>query len=140
MQINVTFDSLEEMFSFSGEIRGMGDPGLKAFITDKPDKMRQSSGSLAAKSKPAPEKKKDTPVKEDPIAEETETVQEEPAVEEPGEAVSYTLVDVRGKLAALNKAGKKAQVQELIKSFGVEKLSQIPEERYPEVMQKAGEL
>lgn len=99
MQINVTFDSLEEMFSFSGEIRGMGDPGLKAFITDKPDKMRQSSGSLVAKTEPTPEKKKDTPVKEGPIAEETETVQEEPTVKEPEKAASYTLVDVRGRLA-----------------------------------------
>lgn len=69
-----------------------------------------------------------------------EPVKEEEPKTDPSEEVSYTLVDVRGKLGALTKAGKKAQVQELIQSFGVEKLSQIPEEKYPEVMQKAGEL
>lgn len=52
----------------------------------------------------------------------------------------YKLIDVRGLLSKLTKAGKKAQVQELIKSFGVDKLSQIPEDKYPEVMKKAGEL
>ncbi len=71
------------------------------------------------------------------VKEEAASVEEtEPAPAE----VSYTLVDVRGKLGALTKAGKKVQVQELIKSFGVVKLSQIPQEKYPEVMQKAGEL
>lgn len=69
-----------------------------------------------------------------------EPVKEEEPKTAPSEEVPYTLVDVRGKLGALTKAGKKAQVQELIQSFGVEKLSQIPEEKYSEVMQKAGEL
>ena len=49
-------------------------------------------------------------------------------------------MDVRTKLGQLSKAGKKTQVQELIKSFGVDKLSQIPEEKYGEVMEKAGGL
>ena len=47
---------------------------------------------------------------------------------------------VRRPDAKLNKEGKKAQVQELIKSFGADKLSQIPEDKYAEVMRKAGEL
>ena len=47
---------------------------------------------------------------------------------------------MRTALAKLNKEGKKAQVQELIKSFGADKLSQIPEDKYAEVMRKAGEL
>ena len=53
---------------------------------------------------------------------------------------TYTLIEVRAKLADLNKAGKKAKVQELISSFGVERLSLIGEEHYAELMQKAGEL
>lgn len=69
----------------------------------------------------------------------TQTKQQ-PAPMQPGEVPVYTLVDIRGVLSTLTKAGKKTQVQELIKSFGVDKLSQIPEERYPEVMQKAGDL
>ena len=49
-------------------------------------------------------------------------------------------MDVRGKLSELTKAGKKDKVQELIKSFGVDKLSQIPSDKYAEMMEKAGEL
>ncbi|RZT02928.1 hypothetical protein [Cuneatibacter caecimuris] len=65
----------------------------------------------------------------------------EPEPEAPqAEPIVYSMTDVRGVLSNLTKAGKKAQVQELIRSFGVDKLSQIPEDRYPEVMQKAGEL
>lgn len=60
--------------------------------------------------------------------------------EEGSQAEAYTLIDVRTALAKLNKEGKKAQVQELIKSFGADKLSQIPEDKYAEVMRKAGEL
>ena len=74
----------------------------------------------------------------------SEAVQEKvkPAVAAPDPEPEkvYTLVDVRGVLSQLNRAGKKDKVQELIKSFGVEKLSLIPEEKYPEVIQKAGEL
>lgn len=63
----------------------------------------------------------------------------EPEAPQP-EPIVYSMTDVRGVLSNLTKAGKKAQVQELIRSFGVDKLPQIPEDRYPEVMQKAGEL
>lgn len=56
------------------------------------------------------------------------------------EEVSYTLQEVRARLAVLTKTGKKAQVQELLNSFGAEKLSQIGQENYPELMRKAGEL
>lgn len=97
------------------------------------------------------QEKKEEPKREEPKEQKTSPV-EEPVKEQPAtepdekeapaetETSSYTLVDVRTKLGALTKAGKKAQVQELIKSFGVDKLSQIPEDKYAEVMQKAGEL
>lgn len=69
-----------------------------------------------------------------------ETAKEEtPRKDENGEA-EYTLVDVREKLAQLQKSGKQAQVKELISSLGVKKLTEIPEEKYGELMQKAGEL
>ena len=107
MQINVQFESLEEMKGFAAQLAAAQAPvGLER--TAEPEK--------------------------------EEAVPEEEPKTAPPEEVSYTLVDVRGKLGALTKAGKKAQVQELIQSFGVEKLSQIPEEKYSEVMQKAGEL
>lgn len=73
---------------------------------------------------------------------ESETVsQEKKAAAEPEEdASSYTLVDVRAKLAELQKSGKRDQVKELLESFGAGKLSDVSEERYAELMEKAGEL
>lgn len=47
-----------------------------------------------------------------------------------------TLEEVRAKLASLSKAGKQAQVRELITGFGAKKLSDIPRERYPEILEK----
>lgn len=47
-----------------------------------------------------------------------------------------TLEEVRAKLASLSKAGKQAQVRELITGFGVKKLSDIPREKYPELLEK----
>ncbi|MDC3416593.1 rRNA biogenesis protein rrp5 [Aquibacillus salsiterrae] len=51
-----------------------------------------------------------------------------------------TLEDVRGKLAALSQEGKQAQVKELITSFGAKKLSDIPTNQFPEVLQQAEKL
>ncbi|MGD6778438.1 rRNA biogenesis protein rrp5 [Sutcliffiella horikoshii] len=51
-----------------------------------------------------------------------------------------TLEDVRAKLAALSQDGKQVQVKELITSFGAKKLSDIPVEKYPELLKEAGKL
>ena len=119
MQIVITFDSMEEMKSFRGSdaVQTVG----KAVPLKEAETL---------KSAPEPEKEEAPPA---PVKEE---VPPEPAKEER----TYTLVEVRGALAALNKAGKKEQVQELIRSFGADRLSGIPEERLTEVMEKAGEL
>ena len=53
---------------------------------------------------------------------------------------TYSLVEVRAKLADLQKAGKRAEVKELLTGFGVAKLSELPEDQYGELMKKAGEL
>lgn len=53
---------------------------------------------------------------------------------------TYTLEEVRAKLAELNKAGKRAEVKNLLGSFGAVKLSDIPTDKYGELMEKAGEL
>lgn len=65
---------------------------------------------------------------------------EPPAQEHTAEAPSVSMEDVRAKLASLVQAGKQTQVKELLASFGAEKLSQVPPERYGELMAKAGEL
>lgn len=70
-------------------------------------------------------------------------VETQPEPEEPkedGEAPAYTLEQVRAKLAALAQAGKQKQVKELITSFDVKKLTDIPESKYPELMEKAEDI
>lgn len=51
-------------------------------------------------------------------------------------STTYTLKEVRTKLAAL----ESSKAKELIASFGVKKLTDLSEEHYPAIMQKAGEV
>lgn len=48
-----------------------------------------------------------------------------------------TLEEVRAKLATLSQSGKQAQVKELITAFGAKKLSDIPIEKYSELIREA---
>ncbi len=52
----------------------------------------------------------------------------------------YTLEQVRAQLAALAQAGKQKQVKELITCFDVKKLTDIPESKYPALMEKAEKI
>lgn len=58
----------------------------------------------------------------------------------PKKAKLPSLEDVRAKLASLSQDGKQVQVKELITSFGAKKLSDIPAEKYPELLEEAGKL
>lgn len=121
MKINVEFESLKEMIEFAEQLHIPS--GLEEFVKGPCKAKKASVENAVAEPDPEPD---------------TEPA-EEPA-EEPQKEETYTLVDVRGKLSELTKAGKKDKVQELIKSFGVDKLSQIPSDKYAEMMEKAGEL
>ncbi|MEC1719098.1 rRNA biogenesis protein rrp5 [Schinkia azotoformans] len=59
---------------------------------------------------------------------------------QPPKAKLPTLEEVRAKLAALSQDGKQVQVKELITGFGAKKLSDIPVEKYPELLEEAGKL
>lgn len=63
-------------------------------------------------------------------------VDEKPMTLEEFTAPEYTLQEVRGKLATL----ESAKAKELISSFGVKKLTDLPKEKYAELMKKAGEV
>lgn len=127
-QITVTFNGYEEMKEFAGQLLG-GGQGTSAVEKKMQDPQTESKTPAAYGQQIA----KDFPEAN------TKPISQEKAEDKTEDKV-YTLVDVRGKLSELTKSGKKAQVQELIKSFGADKLSGIPEEKYAEVMQKAGEL
>lgn len=117
MKIICEFCDYEEMMGFAGNLLQREGPAQAAKDTGR---KVQKEGS----GKPEPEKV-EIP-KGDP----------EPAR---GEA-ACTLVDIRAKLAELQKSGKREQVKGLLADFGASKLSEVPEEKYAELMQKAGEL
>lgn len=60
--------------------------------------------------------------------------------EQPSKAKLPSLEDVRAKLAALSQDGKQVQVKELITGFGAKKLSDIPVDKYPELLEEAEKL
>src|SRR5690606_19677544 len=65
--------------------------------------------------------------------------EERRAAKRPAKPV-YTREQVRAKLADMQRQGKRAEVKALIQSFGVPKLSDVPAERYAELMAKAEEI
>lgn len=95
----------------------------------------------ASDPEPTPE-----PVKEDPKAESAPepTPEPEPAPEsssepapEPETAPTVTLEQVRAKLTTLSQDGKQVRVKELITSFGAKKLTDIPAEKFADVLAAA---
>lgn len=74
-----------------------------------------------------------------PVEEKTNNQVETEASNKP-ETKVIKLEDVRSKLAALSKAGKKTEVKNLLNSFGVQKLTDVPSDKYEELLKKAEEL
>lgn len=91
------------------------------------------------------EEKKETETPKIPVQEsatpkeETEKIEGAPSNEETS-AVTYTLEQVRAKLAAISQSGKSAEMKQLIASFGATKLTDISADKYPELMKKAEAL
>ena len=56
------------------------------------------------------------------------------------EEQTITLEEVRGVLAKKAQEGKQVEVRELIKTYGVSKLSEVEAKHYVELMKKAEEL
>ena len=65
---------------------------------------------------------------EDAISGESANQEDKPA---------YTLEQVRAKLADLSRGGKQAEVKALLNKLGAKKLTEVPEDKYPELMQEA---
>lgn len=55
-------------------------------------------------------------------------------------APKVTLEQVRAKLAELTRNGKREQVKALLNEFGANKLSEVPADKYAELMKKADEI
>lgn len=120
-------------------------PGLEAAITA----LAEAFSNVPVTQKPAVEvkeapkkektaKKADKPKKETKKAEPEPDAAEEETTEE--ESTGLTFEQVRVKLAEVSQKGKQKELKDLITSFGVAKLSDIPEEKYAELLEKAAEL
>ena len=118
----VTADELNA--NAEAAMEAMAGAGEKA--EDKPKRIR--------KAKAEPAKEPEVEVELEPgIDEDIVVLDDEPAGDEP----TFTLVEVRAKLAGLSQAGKQAQVKALIESFGAAKLTDIDPAKYAAVMKQA---
>lgn len=66
--------------------------------------------------------------------------QETTSTPDPAPQPSLTIVEVRSKLADLRRNGKRDEIKDLLKKFGADKLTEVPEDKYPELMEKAEAL
>lgn len=115
----VTADELNA--NAEAAMEAMAAAGEKA--EDKPKRTRKAKAEPAREPEPG-------------IDEDIVVLDDEPAEDEP----TFTLVEVRARLAGLSQAGKQAQVKALIESFGAAKLTDIDPAKYAAVMKQAEAL
>lgn len=133
MKLIVEFNSYQEIDDFMN-----GVTIAPALLDIEASESKKSAKTVVKEEKPKKAKKVEE-VKEE-VSEEEEPKAEDimPAPQE--EVKKYAIEDVRAVLGKLQKAGKKEEVKALIASFGVDKLSQIKEEDYAALIEKAGAL
>lgn len=68
----------------------------------------------------------------------TEKTEDTPAPKKEEKVI--TQADVRLVLSGKSRAGKTQEVKMLLREFGADKLSAVPEEKYPELLKKAEAL
>lgn len=124
MKITITFDSLEE---------------FKKHIIGVPEAAPAQKAAEAPQSDETPKPKKNPKKEEKPQEEEAGQPDEAPEKEEAPEVSEEFRVEVRKTLAKLNKKVGKNMASELIKEFGVEKLTEVSLSDLPALMDKAKE-
>lgn len=124
MQITVTFDSLDEFKKYMG----IESPSQIAQEAPKESKVKKNPPK-AEKPQEETAEKSEGPAKKE----------EEAPAEAPAEVNEDFRVEVRKTLAKLNKKVGKNMASELIKEYGVEKLTEVSLEDLPALMDKAKE-
>ncbi|MEK3814219.1 hypothetical protein [Bacillus sp. FSL K6-1284] len=98
-------------------------------------KVEPGSTVTAEKIGPLPDKA--------PTSTKSEKADAEPEKTEPAKVDTSQEIDikvVREKLAAKTQEGKQAEIKKLFAKFGVKKLSEVPKEKYAELLELAEEL
>ena len=126
MQINVSFENLTEMREFAAMIMGASGSQKKTAVADKPAPQPVSvatGASTPVQAVPVTSVPTATPAQQTPAS-----VPVQSAV--PTSAVSYTLDDLARAGMTLMDSGRQADLQGLLKTFGVEALPALPKEQY----------
>lgn len=117
MTIQISVESYDELIKFAKELLEPKQAKIPDYITLTPA-LVSAPVTVTPAQDPIPEPEPE-PVKEDP---------------------AYTITEVRAYLGNLRKSGKKEEVTKLIADMGYSKFTDIPAERYAELMKKAEEL
>lgn len=125
VDVNVTAPELVESINRLAEVL----PGLSRIKEIQEDKSEARTTEPEVKGEKKPSKGKNA-------SKEPAEVKETSDAKEP-EVKKLTLEEVKAKLADLSLEGKQAQVKALITEYGVKKLSDIPAEKYDELLKKA---
>lgn len=142
MNFEITINAPElakSIMALAEAIKGKQDtPSLEEIAAAPP---HVETAQKEVKPEPAPAKtpeKEAQPEQEPPAAVKEEP--EKPIKEEPkpsNEGPTISLEVVRGKLTALSRAGKQKEVKAILTELGAAKLSELPEEKYAEAIEKA---
>ncbi len=146
--VNVNINAPELSAAILSLASALSAAPVSAVLSTKPVKEMKSKSEFsfnlkesAQDAKPAGKPaKKPEPVQESESEPESQPEPEAESQSEPESAPTVTLEQVRAKLAALAQAGKQAQVKKLINDFGASKLTEIPAEKYPELLAAAEEI
>ena len=126
MEIKITIENLEEFIKSTDRLTETVAI-LGSAVAFKKGLVKTARSALDRALTEAEEE--DVPVEEDTAAEEDAPAEEK--------AATITLEEVRAKLAALSQGGKQAEVKALITKYGAQKLSDIPEDKYPDLLKDA---
>lgn len=140
INLNVTLNAPELSAAINNLAGAMlnGAPLQVAAESDKPVRTRSNKKNETAAADKQEPVSDPNPVKSESAPE--KKVEEKAAAGAPAPEEKITLENVRLKMRDLAKAGHKEAMQDLIKSFGVDKLSEITEDHYAELMAKAAEI
>jgi hypothetical protein len=139
MNINVTvrLESPELMAAILALAEALPQMRLGTFVPCKEAVQAEGLKNEVGQSKRSEEVQAEKLRKEVLETETPKIVQTEISTEQ---AKTIVIEDVRAKLAALSQAGKQKEVKALINKFGGNKLSEIPEEKYAQLIIESSQL
>lgn len=108
-----------------------------AFVESSPQVEAPEVKTEAKKRKPALVAEPAQEVTQEAVQEVAPSPAAEPAAPAPEVKPKVALEDVRKKLAALSHEGKATEVKALLTNFGASKLTDVPAERYAELLAAA---